>query len=451
MIKDGVLLGIITALAIIGSIHVIETLFRLLTRIIGSGKNASRLSVGVEAGLNFQLGTSVWLSWLALTRNARSQYVHGDEKKRHFSGIVAVTLTSGVLLTTVLLLEVAVVYMSQPVTVYSTLDKGAIKTFIVQAGGDVTTADFNSQGILEIGQSAFSESSSVRHVSTAFINFVDVRYDLVQALANISTEEGRTISAWTEYIVDGRNIDGSAVDENTGHRKSANLFTLFVIGRAFRLFTVSVERAVETLNTSQTYVFTDFGEDEAAVMEKEFFTSLGFGCIPVNKKIQNATRATEYFCRLTKNLMAENELAGVSSAIDQARGNIARRIFKVADYSVEWKSVTTKEVLSTPGEQIRGIIAIETGVNSSSSGFILLCVAAAFGVVRLFCGGFVDYRGIAESNLFRAACTGSCWEGPAHQHASEGFRWRVYRVGDRNCFGFTKREWSEDRNTPCNA
>ena len=446
MITDGVLLGIITALAITGSIHVIETLFRLLTRIIGSGKNASRLSVGVEAGLNFQLGTSVWLSWLALTRNARSQYVHGDKKKRHFSGIVAVTLISGVLLTTVLLLEVAVVYMSQPVTVYSTLGKGAIKTFIVQAGGDVTTADFNEERILEMSESGFSETKNVRHVSTAYVHPVDLAYNVAQELETVSSEEGQTISAWTEYVVDGKNEDGTIAEENAKYRKKSNQFSLHVIRRDNRLLTVMPFRAIETLNTSITLMFTDFGEDEASVMETELFSSLGLGCAEVGRDMEKGLRITEYSCKLEKNLTAEDFSA--VRACDQARQNMARRIFKVGDYSVE-REMQIRDGQAIPGEQIQGIFAIEKGVNSSGSGFTLLCVVAALGVVRLFCGIFVDFRGIAENNLFISACTEHSLAGPGNQDSIEGYGWRVYQVGDENYFGFTKCGWSEDHDTPC--
>ncbi|CDF34423.1 unnamed protein product [Chondrus crispus] len=50
--------------------------------------------------------------------------------------------------------------------------------------------------------------------------------------------------------------------------------------------------------------------------------------------------------------------------------------------------------------------------------------------------------------MFKAVANGSTLGGPGEWDGKDECEWRVYRTSDGNGLGYTREEWSDDRDTP---
>lgn len=453
MITNGLVLGALATFALLGSISVLELVVWLCYRLLAIRKPmlASRLAIGADAGFNFQLATSVWFSWFRITRSARHNYLPGTKPNGHYGSLIAMTLVSASFVVLVLLLEVAIIEAGQPTVRRDFLSSSKLNTFAV-GGSEESRGNFSIRDdALMINQSEFSGTVSIRYVSTARIQMVSLSPQLATKFEK-TTKRNYPVSIWACWTIDGKNEDGTDFDRVSGHRKTANLFTVHIGQYDTEFFSVYAERSIETLNRPRMSLFTDFSEIQSKVFQQEMFKALGLKCKKKNMKLRanGSYRAIEYDCKLTKRLgiPGRGGLA-TKNAIDKARLKIAKRIFTVRQYSQEWLShFDENEGRATRGEDAEGLIGMEVGVRPSGVKFILLCVAAALGVARIVSGTLVDYRRISEDFLLRASPSGGCLDGPGNWDGDHRRGWRVYKLRDRGGFGYSNQEVSDDVEIP---
>ena len=448
MITNDALIGIITALAIIGSIHILESIVWVIAYFIQaySRKASTRVIIGAEAGFNLQFGTSIWFAWKALTRKTRRGYNPSEQVPGQFSGMAFISFVSALCFSLVILLEVGVIYMSKPVTTYRYLSDGGLKVLAV---GSNERLDIELNGVyhIEIGFSSFNDSVSARHFSSAYVNQLGGDMELSEQIENAMQQRQTNISIWTQCTIDGVNPDGSNIEKKNTLRKQANRLTFFFFDTNKLPIQLTTERTSDTLASLQTHIFTDFEEAEAEVMEAELFKGLGFECETLWTRVESPMKTKLFDCEARKGVEALKE-KGTSAheLMDNARTEMARRIFRVTDRTVLWRSELVDGV-STPGKEFDEVTAAITGLDPSTTSFILLCIAAALGIVRLVTGTFFDHRAIAETFLFKAAANRRGLASPGNWDGWDKCEWTVYNSGDANYFGYTNQKWSEDYHT----
>ena len=448
MISNDALIGVITALAIIGSIHILESIVWVVAYFIQaySSQASTRVAIGAEAGFNLQLGTSIWFAWHVLTRKVKRGYKPSERVPSQLSGIAFISFVSALCFSLVILLEVGVIYMSKPVTTYRYLSEGGLKVLTV-GSNERLDIELNGAAHIEVGYSSFSDSVSARHISSAYVNIDSVARHEFPQIEDAMQQRQTNISIWTQCTVDGRNADGTTIEKKNNLRKKANSISFFFFEKEKRVFALNAERTTATLESSQTHIFTDFEEADADVMEAELFRGLGFECITIGTSFQDATKTKQFNCKAQMGVeVYEPKGTAVIFLLDSVRAEMARRIFRVADYTVQWRSDFING-FSIPVEEFDSIIAADTGVDPLTTSFTVLCIAAALGVMRLVTGVFIDHRGVAETFLFRAAANGKGWASPGNWDGRDECKWKVYNCNDANYFGYSNQKWSEDYHT----
>lgn len=447
MITDAILLGLIAALALLGSTHLLETVLYVLRRLFASGPG-HLLSLAAESGFNLQLATSLRLSWLRLTRRART-YPHPSPPRRPY-GLPVLTLISLVCISLFLVLEVAVVYVTRPRTVFQSLSQSRVPIFHVGLGHDRNTAEINSEEEFELRSAVFNDSTTSRHVCIAVINTLDIVSSQFQALDRATREPGTSFSIHSLIVADGFNEDGTPIDSRTGLRKTANLISFYVneYSPNNRMITLAPYRAIEALDLSRTTIFSDFNEPEARVFETEVLRGWRLSCDAPKHVLEGVLQVSSYACKSTESLeILESPGAGPKKSLAKALIEVGRRIFYINGYDSERRGEVSGGRMR-PGEPIRAIFGRYAGVEARSSGFVVVCIAAFLGVVRLISGVFIDFRGVAEKVMFKAVANGSTLGGPGEWDGKDECEWRVYRTSDGNRLGYTREEWSDDRDTP---
>lgn len=444
MITNSVFVGIIGAFAIIGASSFLELLLLLLIHIIGRWckKTAFRVDLGAESGFELQSATSIYCAWLKITKCARERYEMGSAHEKQWPGIAIISFVSVLSIGVLILIEVAVVYVSQSTTTYKKIEEGGLKMITVGVGGRLSEENVHNDYV-EINRTEFLSHGSSSYIVQAQMVYFSSTNVFFKNLAKASAHMDKNITIWTEYMTDGRNKDEPTISAGRNNRNTSNYFAIYSDRHPNQRIMFRLRRELQTFTTSRTEVFTDFGEAEARLMQRLIFISLFMSCTMLNQVVQEA-QLNMYTCQMHKHFKTSHEVAWATFPGIQ---KLNKLLFQISDFTVEWE--VSRDNVQEKGALLRGVFGTVTGVDTSQTKYKLVFAAALVGLLRILISAIFDYRRLAETVMFKASFNGNGWAGPGNWDGKDDCKWRVYKTQNGNRFGYTTESWSDNFTSFC--
>lgn len=403
---NAVLVGVISAFGIIGATTIIEFLFRILKWLVSLKKPEAgfKFSIGIDAGLMLQLGTSLYFAQSRLTEKLKCPCAEERIKNPKISGKLLVIFSSAACIALILLSEIGIIFSSQPTTKYVTMKDRRYEIFSVGKGAPAALRDIetNRIGQLEIGVSNFTERFSTRYKCTAFLNPFRLTPEFFVGIQSASREQETELLITSVTFKDVKNSDKSDIDGDTNRRRVVNQLVMYLgtpgANRpSIGLFTT---RLLDTLDSPQKEIFTDFQEADAHVIENAIFQGLGLECITSTNNYRDQTKEIEFSCD-TKKVIEKIGLnhSTALKAFERAIREAALKVFRVTEFTEEFEAVLDEKDQLVPGKEVDGIVTRITEVETSELKFHLLCIVAVAGLLRILSGTVIDFRKTAEDFL----------------------------------------------------
>lgn len=408
LITNNVFISILGTAAVVGSTFILEGLFWFLKHLFASTRprDAFRISMGADTGFGFQLGTSMWVSWLRRTKEGRRRRSSSNKETNQISGVLIITIISVICITSLLALEIGVIYMTQSITIMKTVDDSELQIFTVGGSRDLQFDDWNGDQ-LEISHHEFSESNTTRYVARAGILVNVVPGKAVELIQKAS--ESENISIWfSSFQHADEKSERTLPSPNRIDRSNiANILSVSVSeaeNREFSVFlSITLRRTLDSLESAETTIFTDFGEAEGNLIRSTVFHHLGFNCTFVNVISLPGMYGIgrDDICTLRKRFgVVDSAKTEIEKALKNATKELVPKLFKVSDYTEE-REVEQREGKFRATEKYNGTVSIVRGMKTGSTSFSALSIAACLGITKIFTACFIDYGELSRKYLLR--------------------------------------------------